>query len=276
MIIDAGIDVTLPGGTWRSGVRLERATLRPLATGDELFVAETGAALLPVTCITLLLQRCVVGLDTGDSITQADLRSLTIGDREAILLHLRRASFGNQLECLFACGACGETIEIELSIEDLLVERYAASQPEYERRFELGDTSCTVVFRSPSIDDIDAVAPLARRGVDAAVDQLLVRCIRRVDVDGEPIGMDGLPHTVKDQLDAFLQDVDPQAEMLLGGDCPVCGHPYSVLLDVGSVLIQELAEQADEFYRDVQTLAREFHWSERDILRLPARRRHAE
>ena len=50
----------------------------------------------------------------------AALDALPLGDRERRLLLVRAAAFGPQLTGLVACEACGEPLEFELPVDDLL------------------------------------------------------------------------------------------------------------------------------------------------------------
>lgn len=66
---------------------------------------------------------------------------------------------------------------------------------------------------------------------------------------------------------------DPQAELELDLRCPSCGAAFAVVLDTATLLLRELDARAALLVRDVHTLASYYHWSERSILRMPARRR---
>jgi hypothetical protein len=56
-------------------------------------------------------------------------------------------------------------------------------------------------------------------------------------------------------------------------ECPVCGGAFAVVFDTASFLLQELDERASRLVHEVHTLAVHYHWSERDILQMPHRRR---
>ena len=94
----AAIDVTLPGGLLVGGERRQDAVLRPLAGEDEAFLLEDAAGLSPAARTTALLARCVERLGPVEPVGAEDVRALTAGDREALLLELRRLSFGERLE----------------------------------------------------------------------------------------------------------------------------------------------------------------------------------
>jgi hypothetical protein len=70
-----------------------------------------------------------------------------------------------------------------------------------------------------------------------------------------------------------MADRDPQAEIELDLACPVCNTAFSVVFDTAEFFLQELDQRAAQLTQDVHTLAWHYHWSERDILQLPRRRR---
>ena len=99
--------VLLPGGFWSNGVRHQKVGLRPLTGSDEAFLLDTQSVLLPAERTTALLARCLTHLgELGPAAQQptALVRALTVGDREALLLHLRRLTLGERLTCVLHCS----------------------------------------------------------------------------------------------------------------------------------------------------------------------------
>jgi hypothetical protein len=70
-----------------------------------------------------------------------------------------------------------------------------------------------------------------------------------------------------------MAEHDPQAELELDLSCPSCGAAFSVDLDAGTFLLQELDARGAQLLEDVHALAMHYHWSEPEILALPPRRR---
>src|SRR5918995_3980488 len=103
MIMDSTATIRLPGGLWIDGVRYCEASLRSLNGDDEAFLLERGELLLPVQRTTALLARCLTRLGPLSPVTTETVALLTAGDREALLLHLRRLVLGERLQCLLSC-----------------------------------------------------------------------------------------------------------------------------------------------------------------------------
>ena len=96
---EGSICIALPGGAWTAaagGVLTRRElSLRPLTAAEQVAVLD-GATLTPAERGTDLLARC---LTDGEEIAAA----LSVGDREAALLHLRRITIGDTIDAVLTC-----------------------------------------------------------------------------------------------------------------------------------------------------------------------------
>jgi hypothetical protein len=258
--------VTLPSGLWAGDVRQREVALRAVTAEDEAFLLEQGERALPARLVTDLLARCLDGPDP---------RALTVGDREALLLHLRRLTLGDDLACTLICPApgCGQRMALELRANDLLLSPYADARPSYETSLSSEGVTYQVRFRLPTGEDQEAAAELARRDTARAAGLLLERCVQHVLADGRERAPDGLSVAVVDAISAAIAERDPQAELELSVTCPECATTLTVLFDTTSFFLRELDHRAVRLLREVHTLALHYHWSERDILCLSPRRR---
>lgn len=247
------VEVTLPRGLFVAGERRQDALLRPLTGEDEAFLLEDAEALSPAARTTALLARCLERLGPLERVDADAVRALTAGDREALLLELRRLSFGERLECVLTCpdAECGEAMELELRAGDLLLAPYEDARPEYEA----GGTR----FRLPNGGDLEAAAAAARDGVEAGVRLVLERCV----VAGEP----------SDGIDALMAELDPQADLELELACPACGHAFTVAFDTGDYLAREVGRDGDALLREIHLLGLHYHWPESELMAMTPRRR---
>jgi hypothetical protein len=252
------IAITLPCGYATDGTRHRTARLRPLTGADELFFGEVSS-LTPARRTTALLARTL-------AISDEAARTLTAGDRESVLLQLRRATFGDELASVLTCprDGCGETMDLTLRIAELLVgddERPPVHETEIGGR--------VVRFRVPNGGDLEAAAPLALDDPHAAARHVLARCIESID----GAAAHTIPEEVVRELPTRMAELDPQAEMLLALVCTRCGLPFSAVFDAAAFLFGELAAQRRALFREVHELALRYHWSESEILALPVSRR---
>lgn len=251
-------EATLPHGILRDGEWRRDAVLRRPTGADEAALA--GRAASPAARVSALLARCVQTLG-GEPAGDDDVRGLTAGDREALLLALRGATFGDRLACVVVCLSCEERMDVELSVAGLLVAPYDDVAATHELQDEGG---ARVRFRLPTGADQEAAAGAPDAEAGAAL--LLERCVL-----GAQVTDPGL-------VEAAMARLDPQAELRLAADCPACGAPVDALLDAGALVLDELAGDDDGLLREVHALARHYHWSEGEILalELPRRRRYLE
>lgn len=261
--------VTLPSGWWSEDVCHRSAWVRPLTGRDEEDLLAAAAATLPERA-SALIARCVGGLGPLDALTEAHAAQLTVGDREALLLALRRVTLGERLQCVLDCAACSQAMDIDLAIGALLVAPGAAPSPIYQEAIGAPDGDWHVRYRLPIGADQIAIARACTEAPDCGARELLERCVLdAVSPTGMATDPGALPEAVADALGERMAALDPQAEIALELACPECRTRSHAVLDAADLLFRELAARGAGLYREVHRLALHYHWSERDILALP-------
>ncbi|MGI5453427.1 hypothetical protein ACQEWB_09695 [Streptomyces sp. CA-249302] len=196
----------------------------------------------------------------------AALPALPVGEREADLLTLRRALFGERMQVRLACAACGEDMEFELDAGELAGSFGGRGDSVVRVRQDGWD----VEFRLPGIADLTA----ATRSADARA-ALLARCLVSASRDGTAVSAAELPVAVQRRIAEAAEAADPGADLALNVACPECGAATRAELDIASYLWTELDAWARDVLLDVHLLATAYGWSEPEILALsPTRRRY--
>lgn len=268
------IRVALPNGAWVNGARLREVNVRPLTGSDEVMLADTAAGLMPAERTSALLARCI-DTDVGAAGGALDfVKRLTVGDREALLLHLHRLTFGDALHCVLDCpdSSCRERMDVDLTVSSLLSSPYDDSREWYELP---GDPSVAPLrFRIPTGADQEWAARLAQTDAGAAAKALLNRCVAAADET--PSAPASLDEVTAHRLGAAMLERDPQAEIMLDVTCPACERTCQTLFDAGGFLYRELEARLPQLYREVHAVALHYHWSEAEILGLtqPQRQRY--
>jgi hypothetical protein len=265
------VSASVPGGVWIAGEQeppVREFRLRPVGGEDELFLLDTMDTRPPSERATSLLSRCL--LDGQDHVGR-----LTVGDREALLLQLRRLTYGEELNCIVSCPAerCGERMDVVLQVSDLLLASYDEARRTYELSLDSAGMSYGVTFRLPTAGDLTRISGLGSDALERGASDLLKHCVLVVTKDGGTGTVDDLPEDVRPAVAARMAELDPQAEIELDLECPACGFAFSVVFDAGAFFLRELDERASRLPAEIHTLAWHYHWSEQDILQMPAARR---
>lgn len=262
--MDAAVEVRLPGGVWRERACARDAKLRPLAPEDERALADAAEEVPPAQLATAALGRALVEVGGTRATGEETARELTIGDRQTLLLHLRRITVGERMSCVFRCPMpdCGEHLEIELRVGDLLV----GEEREALRWHEVEHNGRRARFRLPTGGDQERAARTAlTEGVEASVRELLAACANG--------GSRDWPAGLRDRVIARMSELDPHADLALTLTCPVCDRASSVPFDLIAYLRDELLDRVSRLERDVHTLASAYGWGEDEILGMPPGRR---
>lgn len=226
----------------------------------------------PAARMTHLVTRCLRRLGPVEPVGAELVRQLSVGDREALLLHLRRLTLGERISCLLSCPSCGEKMDLDLQIEELLQPPYSHTGRIHEAEIREGQNCYRVAFRVPNGEDQEAAVAAAKKSVASAAELVLRRCIERVTTaDDENLSQ--LPPAVLRELPDRMAELDPQAEILLDLTCPECQTGFVVPFDAADYVCRELATQEREFYREVHALSFHYHWNEEAILSLSRHKR---
>jgi hypothetical protein len=118
--------VDLPGGyVSQDGTVVKTAEVRELNGADEEAISKAGSK---AKALGVLLQRGLVKVGTEDA-TKDMLDNLLSGDRDAILLGIRKVTFGDELKAMAHCYACNEDQEIVVVLsEDIPVRPLDSSK----------------------------------------------------------------------------------------------------------------------------------------------------
>lgn len=252
----------LPGGLVVNGQPMVQAELRPLTGREEDWLAHHGSE-PSAAVVTRLLANCLVRV--GDLEASRDLPGkLLVGDRDFLMLQLRRLTLGDRFQAVLVCPACGAKADVDFTAGDIPVERHPQTSPQNTLEF-LDPAPRTVLFRLPSGADQEAVLGMP---AEQAAEALLDRCI--LDDGGSPLSP-GERQAVIEEMERLA----PKVELDLDMKCPECGHSFLAPFDTTLFFCREMRLSGGQLLREVHLLALYYHWSEDQILDLPRSRRRA-
>jgi hypothetical protein len=184
--------------------------------------------------------------------------ALPIGSVNARLLGLRSRLFGPKLTCVVDCPRCGERLEVDFTVGDLL-STTAGPPPE----LTVLDGEEHIGFRLPTWVDLAAVA--GANGSAHGRNLLLERCLLGEKRTVSP--------ALEEALAAAMEAADPLAEILIEVGCFRCEHRFETRFDIVVHLFAELDVRARRLLGEVHVLASTYGWTESEVLALSAARR---
>lgn len=224
--------------------------MRRLSAWDLVELSEAGAGMGPAG-------RAILMLEASGAMARPAIEALPLGQRERWLLAWRAGQFGPRLDLAHACEACGEVMAFGVTATDLGLDQVQmpAAIPQAHAQAD----GRTVAVRAVTAGDMAA----AEQGRSPAEAQAILKA--RVAPDGAGL--------LDEALDTVLASLDPEADLTLDVACADCGHRQALVLDLASFVWRELEIRVPRLLQQVAELAHAFHWSEREILAMPAARR---
>jgi len=238
--------------------------MRPLSDHGLLRVWELGQDQHPVErAVTLLAAAC-------PEMSGEELKGISLGERDSLLLTLRELTFGPRLAGYTECPRCRGGLEFSLVVEDL---RPPAGERTLGRERTLAMGDFLVRYRLPDSRDLAAAASC--EDVPGARALLIRRCVLEAGRGETEVEAETLPDAVIEAVGRHVARDDVMPEVELDLRCPECGHRWPMLLDIAAFFWTEIAVRAKRLLSEVHTLAVAYGWREADILDMSPRRREA-
>lgn len=210
-------------------------------------------------------------LDADPGLDAGPLDRLSTGARNRRLLELRARLFGPQLSSVVECPQCGERLEFDLMVGELLPAGLDCPEPDTQAVHEAWDGDLHLTFRLPTLQEVSAAS--ATGELEGARRHLRRTSLLRAEQAGVELNLQADALQVWALLDREMEALDPLANLELSLSCPDCGHHWAAPFDVAGYLWTEVRAWGEETLMDVHVLALAYGWPEADILALsPVRR----
>lgn len=120
--------IVLGGGVpFPDGRLLTEAVVRELNGADEEALSRVSIATNPVRFIDTVVHRCLVSVG-GQELTPEQIDAMLIGDRDSIVLAVRRATYGDKIKLdNLKCPSCGYGFAVHYSLTDDVPKRELAN-----------------------------------------------------------------------------------------------------------------------------------------------------
>jgi hypothetical protein len=235
-----------------------------LSANEVVFAWEHGQGRHAVDKALLLLSLA------QPTLSVEELSSLTIGQRNIVLLKLRAMTLGKRAECFVTCPQCEEKLEFSLNLDTFLLS-VPTEQAPADLIHTLNQDGYCIQFRLPTNRDLATVVALDDL-VSGRV-YLLEQCIVQAQLHEQTIPVSDLPEPLRTAIAEAMAEADPLAEILITVSCFACELRWKSDFDIVAFFWKELEAQARRLLYDVHTIASAYGWSESDILVLSAPRR---
>lgn len=228
--------------------------MQPLNSENILWLKESVSRLShPEKAVWILY---AAGLGPPD-----DIFKWHIGFRDAALLRLRMATFGNQISCVDICPGCSNSVEMNIHIPDILT----MAPTELKTTVTFPEDNGIGEIKLPTSEDIEFV--LKHVSPENAQTALIQRCFGNVSTKFKG------SEAELDSVESMLEEHDPFADIHFSVDCPECKHAWDALFDIVSIFWKEIVTAAKKLLSEVHVIASVYHWSEAEILALSQERR---
>ena len=198
----------------------------------------------PLTVLSLLLGR-----------RREALATMTIGEVDALTLHLRANLFGQEIVAVTACPSCRTDAELSFRVKDVVLA------PNVVREVTVPYGRHVLKVRPLNAKDLEAGAAT----VDVRETLFQRSLVESVEVE--------VTEELLSVVGKALAQADPQSNIELALNCPSCHTRTLRHFDPWAFFWNELESWALRTLSQVDLLARSYGWTETEILSLSSRRR---
>ena len=183
LIEEPGPDsVVLPGGLVIDGEVYRQAIVRELNGDDEEHIARAVVG-NPVRFNQALLERGVVSIGPHQA-TEELLDRLLIGDRDMLILGIRRATYGDEMDLDVSCVHCGVESKIRVTFtDDVPVKQLPWDARNSEHEVELRNGFAMAKLPTGAVQR--HILALEGKTTSEMNTELFAKCV--VSINGEPV-----------------------------------------------------------------------------------------
>lgn len=255
-----------------AGQVIEKASLRQIDGSDGQFLADISTDRTPVHRISILLLERLASFENVQDTNRKRqlLRNMSIGDRVALMLQMRSMALGDTMQCIICCDLCKKNMSIDLSINTLLHQASILSKKCKDEVCCIGVEGYELKIMPLTGSDQDMLSAKSTTVEKENLKQSLAKsCIK----ESNPRLPDIIPENLLYAVELKLSEIDPLSDIVLEVHCPSCGDAFSAPFWPEEFILQEVGTFNQQLEQEVHWLAFHYHWSEKEILALPMKKR---
>ncbi|GHB52463.1 hypothetical protein GCM10010331_45090 [Streptomyces xanthochromogenes] len=236
--LPSGSQVPLPVGIEINGTLMRDAEIRELTGADEEKLSKVSRS--SVRFFDTLLKLGVVSLG-NEPVTPALLKGLYVADRDALMLAIRIATFGPQLELVgVSCPTCRELVDFTVDLSTVELRGLPAG----ETRVELRDGRWAYL-RFPTGEDQEHILAAVDATSAETNTALLERCVTYIESPAAGIRVPGSADVARRlgiadrrTILMYLADHAPGPQLMsLSTEHEACGEEVPLPLTVADIFL---------------------------------------
>lgn len=222
--------VTLPGGVLREGKIHRDAEIVSMTGLTRKSIARDDVRTNPTKVCDIILLQCLKRVGPFP-VNGKLLNEMLIGDRDFLLLEIRRASMGETLKVATQCADCKNPIEVAFQIDEFEITRVNDSEFEVredQRVFTIKKPGLNVLCRYPSGEDQQGMSSVLTKNPVEASYRLYAACVLEWNGQKGPFTstfFEALPVGILDEFQQeFMGPKMPGPDLRKEEPCPVCAN----------------------------------------------------
>lgn len=225
-----GTVVRLPCGYLRDGDLHRDAEIVPMTGLTRKAIARDDIRNNPIKVTDIILSHCLKRVGPHTSISSRLLGDLIVGDRDFLILEIRRVSMGDTVMANVECDACKAKVEVKFKLDEIEIVKLG-DQKDYpvvdgNLTLRVKGTRFESVCRFPKGSDQDLIMAGVNKNPVAATYGLYVACL--VEWNGKRGPFEGsffenLPLSDIDEFEEEFMSHQPGPIMKQEASCPQCG-----------------------------------------------------
>lgn len=240
--------VNLPGGLVKDGRLISTALVKELTGEDEEALSRASQSLNMFHFIDRLLRLGVVRVGDEPESTKDDLlKELLIGDREKLILGIRKATYGEELDLEgWKCPLCGNEADLSMMLDDIPETKLENPEEEIIFTVKLRKGSKAKVRLANGGDQI-AIYDKKQELTQAERETVLLsRCVMTItDKNGQDMDMAAFPSMALNMSmpdrHAILKELEkrqpgPKYDRI-EYKCEACGKDVKIAVGIGDLFL---------------------------------------
>lgn len=229
-----GTLLKLPCGYFRDGELHKDVEVVPMTGLTRKAIAREDTRNNAIKVTDIILSHCIKRIGPHSIITAKVLNDLVIGDRDFLVLEIRRISMGDTITTHIECDKCNAKVEALFKISEVEVIRMFEDEEETSKPatqdgnliFHLKGKGFQSTCRFPKGSDQALIMPNATKNPVAATYGLYTSCLLEWNDKKGPFAasfFESLSLDVIDEFEEGFMAIQPGPIMTQEASCPSCG-----------------------------------------------------